>query len=79
MTKNDVKTLCEDDDKLQWWAMVLFAEIMEVASVGAPYADDDEAVANYVRSKAAEFPRLIVQRQLEKAKEKLGDGDDGGK
>ncbi len=29
MTKNEVKTLCEDDTKLQWWAMVLFAEICE--------------------------------------------------
>lgn len=28
MTKDEVKLLCETNDKLQWWAMVLFAELM---------------------------------------------------
>lgn len=79
MTKDEVKTLCEDDDKLQWWAMVLFAEIMEVASVGASYENNEKAIARYVekaiaryvRIKVEEFPRLVIQRQLEKVKEKL--------
>ncbi len=67
MTKVEVKSLCEADDKLQWWAMVLFAEIAEVAESG--YRDDDKVIAQYVRAKIAEFPRLVIQRQLEKAKE----------
>ena len=30
MTKDQVKTICEADEKLQWWAMVLFAEISDL-------------------------------------------------
>ena len=68
MTKDEVKALCEDDQKLQWWAMVLFAEIASLSQSG--YWNDDQAIAGYVRSKIEEFPRLVVQRQLEKIKEK---------
>jgi hypothetical protein len=67
VTKNDVKALCEADEKLQWWAMVLFAEIMEVGTGG--YSTADNVIAEYVRAKVAEFPRLVIQRQIEKANE----------
>lgn len=72
VTKRDVKDLCEADYRLQWWAMVLFAEIVEIASVSSQHRDDDLVVASYVRAKADEFPRLVVQRQLEEARDKLG-------
>ena len=70
MTKAEVKALCEDDDKLQWWAMVLFAEISDVAGPQSGYANDDQAVAMIARAKVAEFQRFIIHRQLEKIKEK---------
>jgi hypothetical protein len=66
VSKDDVKLLCETDDKLQWWAMVLFAEI--VALVHSGYGKEDNTLAEYVRAKVEEFPRIIIQRQLEKAK-----------
>lgn len=68
MTKNEIKSLCEDDTQLQWWAMVLFAEICEVISGG--YGQDRDAVFRFVQQKEAEFPRLVIQRQLERAKKK---------
>lgn len=74
MTKNEVKAICEADDRLQWWAMVLFAEISELMSGG--YREDKDAVHSYVRSKVEEFPRLVVQRAVEKAKPV---GMEGGK
>ena len=67
MTKDEVKALCEADDQLCWWAMVLFAEISELAA--GSYRYDNQVVADYVRCKTGEFPRLVVQRQLEKLKE----------
>lgn len=69
MTKKEIKSLCEDDPQLQWWAMVLFAEICEVAT--GPYREDRDAVFRFVQQKEAEFPRLVIQRQLEKAKNKV--------
>ena len=68
MTKQDVKDLCESDDKLQWWAMVLFAEISDLAGPQSQCRDHDKSVAEYVRAKVSEFPRLVVHRQLEKAR-----------
>lgn len=70
MTKQEVKDLCEDDDKLQWWAMVLFAEICElVQTIDNAYGGDPQTLTKMVRGKVQEFPRLVIQRQLEKAKE----------
>jgi hypothetical protein len=68
VTKQDVKDLCESDDRLQWWAMLLFAEISDVAGPHSAHRDDDKLIADYVRAKSVEFPRLVVQRQLEKAR-----------
>jgi hypothetical protein len=68
MTKNEIKTLCEDDNKLQWWAMVLFAEICDMVQNG--YSPDDPAVCSVIKCKVDEFPKLVIQRQLEKVKEK---------
>ena len=69
MTKQEVKDLCEDDKEMCWWAMVLFAEIMEVGT--GPHAKDRDALYLFVKWKVEEFPRLLVQRQLSKAKEKF--------
>lgn len=66
MTKAEVKLLCEDDEMLQWWAMLLFAEIMEVGT--GSYSEDDDVLVRYVRTKIKEFPQLVIQRATEKAK-----------
>lgn len=63
MTKNDVKTICEADDELQWWAMVLFAEISDTAT--GYYGKDPDVIVRTVMSKVEEFPRLVIQRQKE--------------
>lgn len=70
MTKQEIKDLCEDDPKLQWWAMVLFVEISEVAHNGYGYGPDDRVLAEFVHAKVDEFPRLIIQRAQEKVKER---------
>lgn len=70
MTKADVKKLCEADDKLQWWAMVLFAEIAELVAMVHPSQHDLKSVWPTVQSKVEEFPRLVVQRKLEEADER---------
>lgn len=66
MTKNDVKLLCETDQQLQWWAMVLFAEISELMIHGHKYG---QAEWDCVQMKVEEFPKIVVQRALEKAKQ----------
>ena len=71
MTKQEVKDLCEDDLQLQFWAMVLFAEINTIAERNSWYRNDDKAIADYVRLKVDEFPHLIVMRRLQKVQEKL--------
>ena len=60
--------LCEHDEKLQWWAMVLFAEISEVVSA---YPKVDEAVYSLLKCKVAEFEKLVVSNALEQAKKAL--------
>ncbi len=71
MTKDEVKTLCEADPKLQWWAMVLFAELLEFHEMLRlnPRTKDNERFWVLASDKVAEFPRLVIQRQLEKAAE----------
>lgn len=66
MTKDEIKLLCETDDKLQWWAMVLFAEISALVN---SQKDIDEDICTFIRMKVDEFPRLVVCRSLEKAKD----------
>lgn len=67
MTKADVKLLCEADDHLQWWAMVLFAEISELVDSSAGYGA--EAVFPLIATKVKEFPGLVIERAKQKAKE----------
>ncbi len=71
MTKDQVRTLCEADDKLQWWAMVLFAEICELTA-GSMYREDGKSCWPIVLGKVAEFTNQVIQRQLEAAEGKLG-------
>lgn len=65
MIKQEVKTLCEADDKLQWWAALLFAEISELEQQCHP--GDEAACWSLTRAKVKEFPKLVIQRQLEQA------------
>ncbi len=68
MTQAEVKTLCEADDKLQWWAMVLFAEIAGFVPQAEEFGGDaNKLIADYVRNKTKEFPRLVIRRALENA------------
>lgn len=70
MTKAEVKDLCEFDPKLQWWAMVLFAEIMEFERVNCRVTPEGrDRMCRFVEDKCLEFPRLVVQEQLNRAKE----------
>lgn len=76
MTKEEVKLICENDPQMQWWAMVLFAEIMAVVD---SLKDNDKDLAFYTRLKTDEFPRLVVQNQINKFKklqEEAVDEDD---
>lgn len=69
MTKDEIKTLCEADDQLCWWAMVLFAEICQYAE--ARFSGyEDRSLWPYVVAKVEEFPRLVIQRQIDKVKNK---------
>lgn len=68
MTKADVKLLCEADDQLSWWAMVLFAEICDFVEAAKQQDAPDKMIADYVRGKNEEFPRLVVHQQITKAK-----------
>lgn len=68
MTKDDIKLLCESDEKLEWWAMVLFAEI---AAMIESYPKPDDAIYTLIVAKVREFDRLVIQRSLELAKEKI--------
>lgn len=67
MKKDEVKTLCEADDKLQWWAMVLFAEICDLAHATEQGVLFNGDLGSCVRRKCEEFPRLVIHRQIEKA------------
>lgn len=79
MTKEQIKTICEADDKLQWWAMILFAEISELIShsnldIRDPL--DVKIIYDITKRKVEEFPMLIVQRTLEQANGKISKLDE---
>lgn len=75
MTKAEVKDLCEFDPKLQWWAMVLFAELCDYHqaldySCGGNWGEHEyKDMTRLMKHKAEEFPKLVVQEQLNRAKE----------
>lgn len=64
MTKAEIKTLCEADDTLQWWAMVMFAELCEVAHLETCY---DSVLAHGVRARAKEFKNIVLSKAIEKS------------
>jgi hypothetical protein len=70
MTKNEVKTLGEGDDKLQWWAMVLFAEICEIVENERNGYTATELYPS-IAQKTKEWERLVQGRMLEIAKQTL--------
>ncbi len=73
MNKQQVKLICEADGQMQWWAMVLFAEISEMME----YAEENggeretETYYNLVQNKVKEFPALIIQQTEQKAKQQI--------
>lgn len=72
MNKQQIKTICEADDKLEWWAMVLFAEFSELVETIEHGGYDPKEMWSLIKGKAAEFPRLVVRRAEEKATEQAG-------
>lgn len=67
MTKDEVKTICEADPELQWWAMVLFAEISDL--VHNTYQNQfDYAYVSVLYTKIKEFESLIIQSKLNQSK-----------
>jgi len=68
MTKDEIKLLCEDNQQLQWWAMVLFAEISELVKHGHK---NDTAIWQIVEAKVDEFPKLVVSEALQNAKKRI--------
>lgn len=67
MTKTEVKILVESDDKLQWWAAILFAEISEFVDAQKG-GHDVETIYKCIRGKVEEFPGLVIQTMLDRAK-----------
>ena len=70
-TKDQIKLLCEDNPQLQWWAMILFAEISDLLHGQLNANDDIKMLANYVKAKVEEFPRLVIHESLNAAKLRL--------
>jgi hypothetical protein len=67
LTKQEVKTLAEADDQLQWWAMVLFAEVSDLAMSADHGGYDATAIYPLIVQKVKEFERIVVRRQVERA------------
>lgn len=66
MTKEQILDICRADDRMDWWATVLFAEIAQYKDSGMPV---DVAYAKLVMYKVEEFERLILQGVIQKAQE----------
>lgn len=64
MTKADIKLLCETDDQLEWWAMVLFAEIAELVNHQGYSGQDKYPI---IEQKVKEFDQIIINSVREKA------------
>lgn len=64
MLKQEVKDICENDDKMQWWAMLLFAELSDL--IHHCEHDYDDVILKVIINKIKEFERIIV---MEKAKD----------
>ncbi len=77
MTKNDIKLLCEHNENLRYWAVVLFAEIYELAHKNSECRDQEAFVAGQCRMKAEEFEWQVIQEQVRQAKEKAETKPDG--
>lgn len=71
LTKDTIKPICEADDKLQWWAMVLFAEISELVYSEQSGKCDERVAYSLIRCKVMEFPRLVISRVEKQAEGKL--------
>lgn len=71
MTKPEIKMICEDDPQMQWWAMVLFAEISDLVHYIELHNEPfDDAVKNIICRKIKEFKDLFLAHQIKKIKDK---------
>lgn len=68
-TKEEIKTICEADGHMQWWAMVLFAEMSELLLASEQGVADQKMFLNLLKSKADEFNGLVFQAKLKQSKE----------
>jgi hypothetical protein len=67
MTKDEIMALCEADDKLLFQAMILFADLAEFV---ANNRTAQGRIARIAEIRVDEFARLVIGRQVEKAKGK---------
>jgi hypothetical protein len=65
MTVDEIKKLCRADERLEWWAVTLFAETCALVKSGRYDATHPHIVA-----KVDEFEKAVIQRALAKADER---------
>lgn len=68
MIKTDVKDLCEANEKMAWWAMVLFAEICDAVH-HVQHREEPSYILRCTVEKVKEFEKLIIMNAVESAKE----------
>jgi hypothetical protein len=68
MTKEEIKEVCQEDDKMEWWAMVLFAEISVIVTEAEHARHEPKEVWPIIKAKVEEFPKLLVLRTIARAK-----------
>lgn len=62
MTKDDVKSICEADPQMQWWAMVLFAELCDYSAAKDNQAINDTELSSMVSKKVKEFSSISQRK-----------------
>lgn len=68
MTKEEIKTVCEADPQMMFWAMVLFAEVSVLVDTVRNQQYSPKEVWNIIESKVREFDRILLARTVEQAK-----------
>ncbi len=67
MNKDQVKTICEADETLKWWAMLLFAEISDFTNIVHQSQFDSACVAVLYR-KVKEFESIVIHSKFQESK-----------
>ena len=72
MNKQRVKDLCEGNPQLEWWAMVLFAEVCDLVEYDKNSQGSYEKEAyKIIKQKTEEFDHLVIQEMEKQTKERL--------